>query len=92
VGADHQDNALLGQLVNNLKSHVNLSWALIAKTGAKTKDMTQMLETAKLTKTFDIVITSLGVNDVTSLQKSKDWLNEQNKLHQYCFLCEHINV
>ena len=85
VGADHQDNALLGQLVNNLKSHFNLSWALIAKTGAKTKDMTQMLETAKLTKTFDIVITSLGVNDVTSLQKSKDWLNEQNKLHHYCF-------
>jgi lysophospholipase L1-like esterase len=85
VGADHQDNALLGQLVNNLKSHFNLSWALIAKTGAKTKDMTQMLETAKLARTFDIVITSLGVNDVTSLQKSKDWLNEQNKLHQYCF-------
>jgi lysophospholipase L1-like esterase len=85
VGVNHQDNALLGQLVNNLKSHFNLSWALIAKTGAKTKDMTHMLETAKLANTFDIVITSLGVNDVTSLQKTKDWLSEQNKLHQYCF-------
>jgi lysophospholipase L1-like esterase len=85
VGAHHQDNALLGQLVNILKSHFNLSWALIAKTGAKTKDMTDMLETAKLAKTFDIVITSLGVNDVTSLQKTEDWLNEQNNLHQYCF-------
>jgi len=47
--------------------------------------MTKMLEMAKLTKPFDIVITSLGVNDVTSLQRTKHWLNEQNKLHQYCF-------
>lgn len=95
VGADHQDDALLGQLVNHLKSHFNLSWTLLAKTGAKTKDMIEMLERAKFTKSFDIVITSLGVNDVTSLQKPKDWLNEQYNLHQYCFLkldAKHIMV
>nr|WP_297349873.1 SGNH/GDSL hydrolase family protein [uncultured Glaciecola sp.] len=85
VGVHHQDHAFLGQLVSNLKNDFNLSWALIAKTGAKTKDMTEILKKAKLATTFDIVITSLGVNDVTSLQKTKNWLNEQNNLHQYCF-------
>jgi hypothetical protein len=85
VGASHQDTALLGQLVNNLKKHFHLSWTLIARTGAQTQDLSKMLDSAEFGNTVDIVVTSLGVNDVTSLQGAKHWLNEQNKLHQYCF-------
>ena len=85
VGASHQNTALLGQLVNNLKNDFNLSWTLVARTGAQTQDLSKMLDSAKLGNTVDIVVTSLGVNDVTSLQRAKHWLDEQNKLHQYCF-------
>lgn len=85
VGATHQNEALLGQLVHNLQNDFDLSWTLVAKTGARTQDMITMLELAASTKEVDIVITSLGVNDVTSLQRTADWLSAQEKLHQYCF-------
>jgi lysophospholipase L1-like esterase len=71
--------------VHNLQSDFNLSWALVAKTGARTQDITEMLELAVSIKEVDIVITSLGVNDVTSLQRAAHWLSAQEKLHQYCF-------
>ncbi|MFQ3248378.1 MAG: lysophospholipase L1-like esterase [Glaciecola sp.] len=85
VGVCHQEQALLGQLIKHLKQHFDLHWALIAKTGAQTKDMISMLNDEKLEHSFDIIITSLGVNDVTSLQTSKDWLAAQQKLHKHCF-------
>jgi lysophospholipase L1-like esterase len=85
VGVSDQQSALLGQLVSILEQQFNLSWRLLAKTGAKTQDLIPMLQNEKLANTYDIIITSLGVNDVTSLQRTKHWLNEQNKLHQYCF-------
>ncbi|MFT4654272.1 MAG: lysophospholipase L1-like esterase [Kangiellaceae bacterium] len=85
VGVTHQDEALLGQLVANLKDQLNLSWQLVARTGAQTQDVISMLELSACSKPVDIVITSLGVNDVTSLQRSQHWLHEQDKLHQYCF-------
>jgi lysophospholipase L1-like esterase len=79
VGASHQNTALLGQLVNNLKNDFNLSWTLVARTGAQTQDLSKMLDSVKLGNTVDIVVTSLGVNDVTSLQRTKHWLNEQKQ-------------
>jgi lysophospholipase L1-like esterase len=85
VGVTHQEDALLGQLRANLKDKLTLSWQLVAQTGAQTQDVVAMIERSKCSKPVDIVITSLGVNDVTSLQSSKHWINEQHKLHQYCF-------
>lgn len=85
VGAAHQNEALLGQLVHNLQIEFDLSWALVAKTGAQTQDIIAMLELAAFTTEIDIVITSLGVNDVSSLQRTAHWLSAQEKLHQYCF-------
>ncbi len=85
VGVTHQEQALLGQLVANLQNQLNLSWELVARTGAQTQDVISMLELSECSKPVDMVITSLGVNDVTSLQRSQHWLHEQNKLHQYCF-------
>ncbi|WP_371196034.1 SGNH/GDSL hydrolase family protein [Glaciecola sp. SC05] len=84
VGVDHQDDAIAGQLANVLKGDINVSWQLIAKTGAQTKDMVAMLSAATISSPIDIVITSLGVNDVTSLQRSSKWLVAQDKLHEYC--------
>lgn len=85
VGAAHQNDALLGQLVLKLQHDFDLSWTLVAKTGARTQDIITMLELTAPTKKVDIVITSLGVNDVTSLQRTANWLSAQEKLHQYCF-------
>lgn len=85
VGVTHQKDALLGQLVDNLRAHYSLTWKLVARTGAKTKDMRAILYDADFTAPIDIVVTSLGVNDVTSMQRSKHWINEQTLLHEYCF-------
>jgi lysophospholipase L1-like esterase len=95
VGVSQQKEALQGQLVGYLKEHFDVRWALLARTGAQTQDLIPMLTDAKLNSSYDIIITSLGVNDVTSLQRSKSWLNEQVKLHQFCihnFNAKHIIV
>jgi lysophospholipase L1-like esterase len=89
VGVSHQDDALSGQLSLKLKGELNVSWQLIAQTGAQTQYMVDMLSAAQIKTPIDIVITSLGVNDVTSLQSSKNWLDAQGKLHNYCFSTLH---
>jgi lysophospholipase L1-like esterase len=85
VGVSSQNEALLGQLVAQLQNDFTLSWQLVAKTGAKTQDLIPMLAQVNHGKPIDVVITSLGVNDVTSLQRSKSWLQAQQELHQFCF-------
>ncbi|GAB56143.1 hypothetical protein GPUN_2028 [Glaciecola punicea ACAM 611] len=85
VGVTHQKDALLGQLIANLKTQRSVSWQLVAKTGAQTQDMIDMIASAHCNQRIDVVITGLGVNDATSLQRSTHWINEQHKLHEYCF-------
>jgi lysophospholipase L1-like esterase len=87
VGVEHQQDALLGQLVNHLKPFNELSFNLFAKTGATTASTLQTLEKNLNGKHpilsqahFDIIITSLGVNDVTSSISCKTWLDQQEQL------------
>lgn len=79
VGASHQDEALLGQLVAVLKSSFRVEWTLQAKTGATTlstlRDLRQLGE-----QRFDVVVTSLGVNDVTSGIRRSSWRRQQAQL------------
>ncbi len=65
VGADSQQQALSGQLIQRLSRHFHVDWQLLAKTGENCQSILTLLE-AKPKQTFDIVITSLGINDVTS--------------------------
>ena len=84
VGVDHQNMALLGQLVENLCDDYSVSWQLEAVTGAKTECTIHCLDSIKDTE-FDVIITSLGVNDVTANVSLSKWLNSQNKLQEKCF-------
>ena len=76
VGAEHQDDALLGQLIKLLSASFRVCWQLEAITGATTSSTLQRLK-QQGQQDFDIVITSLGVNDVTSTISPKNWQRQQ---------------
>lgn len=75
VGERTQDTALLGQLVEHLSKYTNVEWDLIARTGGTTATTTQWLCETQ-TKSYDAVVVSLGVNDVTRQVPLRKWLNQ----------------
>lgn len=79
VGAAHQDEALAGQLVAALAPHFRVRWALEAQTGRTTADALAHLQ-ALPGEEFDVVVTSLGVNDVTGGVGVAPWLARQRSL------------
>mgnify|MGYP001156576059 CR=1 FL=1 len=79
VGALSQDQGLCGQLVAFLAPHFRVAWKLIAKTGATTNDTLRLLASAAR-ESFDVVVTSLGVNDLTSGYPRWAWLRKQTEL------------
>jgi len=85
VGAAHQNDALLGQLVAALATEFEVSWCLIAKTGLTTLALIEQLE-QQPSQSFDIAVTSLGVNDVTSQVKPQIWLQQQQQLIELLLL------
>jgi len=83
VGADHQDLALLGQLVRKLSESFCVSWQLEATTGATTAQSNERIDELNNCQ-FDVVLTSLGVNDITSNVSLSEWKHIQNDLHKKC--------
>lgn len=79
VGAAHQDQALLGQVVSRLSNDRQVTWSLRARTGNTTASVLEWLE-AQPQQRFDVAVTSLGVNDVTSLVGRKKWRRQQARL------------
>lgn len=79
VGAQTQAEALSGQLVTRLASSFTVHWKLLAFTGATTADILAHLERAPAGE-FDVVVTSLGVNDVTGQLAMKQWRRQQRQL------------
>lgn len=79
VGASHLDHALLGQLVGALAKTFKVEWSLHAETGATTASTLRYLRRLEH-KPYDLVITSLGVNDVTSDINCRLWINQQAEL------------
>ncbi|MCF8199176.1 MAG: SGNH/GDSL hydrolase family protein [Sulfuritalea sp.] len=79
VGARTQEEALTGQLVAALKTSHQLHWTLAAFTGATTMDMLAHLERMEASE-FDVVVTSLGVNDVTGRVPMGQWRHQQRRL------------
>ena len=76
VGVTQQQDALLGALLATLQPDFKIQYQLEAKTGDTTLQVlkrTQQLEHQH----FDVVITSIGVNDVTKLISPKKWLQQQ---------------
>jgi lysophospholipase L1-like esterase len=77
VGVSNQDEALLGKVVSQLKPRFEVHWKLIAKTGATSASTLRCLEKVP-PENFDVVLTSLGVNDVTGNRSKKAFIEDQN--------------
>lgn len=81
VGAASQDEALAGRLVAQLSAHRRLEWHLEAQTGYTTADAHAHL--ARLPEErFDVVVLSLGVNDVTRGTGPARWLARLTALNE----------
>lgn len=79
VGVQTQSDALSGQLATALASRFTVSWHLDAASGATTKS-TRMRMQHTAAAPADIIVTALGVNDVTRLLPRRAWLGQQMAL------------
>lgn len=79
VGVTDQRDALSGQLAQHLAQGFNVTWQLDALTGATTRSTLTRLANAA-DHPADVVITALGVNDVTRLIPARNWVRQQAAL------------
>ena len=79
VGVGQQSQALSGQLAQSLGKHFKLDWRLVAQTGATTRSTLNSLNRLKPVP-FDVIVTALGVNDVTHAVPRSLWVRQQQRL------------
>ena len=79
VGVATQDQALSGQVNAILQKTHQLDWTLIATSGHSTADALANLKSLKK-ESYDIVLISLGVNDVTGFVSPKKWIQQCDEL------------
>jgi lysophospholipase L1-like esterase len=79
VGVATQDEALCGQLVHLLSQHHTVEWCVLAVNGLDSPGLVKLLEEAPMSR-FDVVILSMGANDVTCLCTPKRWVQWQTQL------------
>ncbi|MDX1303588.1 SGNH/GDSL hydrolase family protein [Photobacterium sp.] len=88
VGASSQSKALSGNLISALSGKFQLEWQLLAKSGYTTQDTYDML-IHQPKEQYDVVVISLGVNDVIKTFTTKDWLKHQIAL--IVFIRQHFS-
>jgi lysophospholipase L1-like esterase len=91
VGVATQAEALSGRLVALLGSQFRVSWTLVARTGNTAKDIVEGL--APPPERFDVVVTSIGVNDVThgtGIGAWNDRLGQMVELLRSTFHTRHV--
>lgn len=79
VGAATQAEALSGQVVAQLASSFAVQWRVIARTGVTTAGTIKHLHKIEA-ESFDLAVTSLGVNDVSAGRSVHAWIDEQAAL------------
>ena len=79
VGVGTQQDALAGQLIGRLSKHYHVVWQLEATSGHTTPQVIEHIKGVKA-QSFDVVITSVGVNDVTKLISESKWIALQKEL------------
>ncbi len=92
VGARHQRLALAGQLSKYLSRAYSVSWQLCAKSGETTLSAIELAKSLD-TEDFDVVVVSLGVNDVTanvSINKFTQHTTNLIQLLRTKFCAKHI--
>lgn len=82
VGVETQQDALSGAIISELQDEYLISWKLHAKTGDTTKQVFQALQYLE-PQNYDVVVTSIGVNDVTKLTSANSWIKQQKQLFEY---------
>src|SRR5690606_1429944 len=80
VGVEHQDDALLGAILHELKNDFQVEWKLQAKTGDTTSNVLRTLDQMEV-QHYDVIVTSVGVNDVTRLMSAEVWIQKQQQLY-----------
>lgn len=79
VGTRHQSEALSGQIAKRLGRDYRVNWDLIGRIGADTGDTLKRL--ARMDNDdYDIVVTCLGVNDVTHRVSRRRWMRQTRAL------------
>ncbi|WP_339460039.1 SGNH/GDSL hydrolase family protein [Pseudomonas sp. EA_105y_Pfl2_R69] len=79
VGVASQDDALAGKLATRLSGDFTVSWRLLAQSGLDTREVVQLLERSAA-EHFDVVLVSVGVNDVTGSVSAKAWIASMARL------------
>lgn len=79
VGVPTQSEALLGQLTTRLQDHMTVHYDLIARIGARTADVLAWVSDMPDAR-YDVIVTALGVNDVTKGVSLRQWLRQQAAL------------
>ncbi|MDT0200079.1 MULTISPECIES: SGNH/GDSL hydrolase family protein [unclassified Acinetobacter] len=80
VGVEHQDDALLGAILHELKDDFEIDWKLQAKTGDTSSKVIHALDQIEV-QHYDVIVTSVGVNDVTKLMPAEVWIQKQEQLY-----------
>ena len=80
VGVEHQDDALLGAILHELKNDFEIDWKLQAKTGDTSSKVIRALDQMEV-QHYDVIVTSVGVNDVTKLIPVEVWIQKQEQLY-----------
>ncbi|MGJ8662122.1 MAG: SGNH/GDSL hydrolase family protein [Marinicella sp.] len=84
VGANKAEESLLSQLLMQLSPYRQVHYKMLAKTGRTTDQMLTELSTIQ-PSSYDVVITALGVNDVTAQVTLKQWQQLQRQLIKTVF-------
>ncbi|ENU41614.1 hypothetical protein F985_02501 [Acinetobacter seifertii] len=82
VGVENQKDALSGAIIQELQNEFSLQWKLHAKTGDTTRQVFHALQHLEERK-YDVIVTSIGVNDVTKLTSAKSWIQQQKQLFEH---------
>ncbi|MBD1220327.1 SGNH/GDSL hydrolase family protein [Acinetobacter seifertii] len=82
VGVETQKDALSGAIIQELQNEFFLQWKLHAKTGDTIRQVFHALQHLEERK-YDVIVTSIGVNDVTKLTSAKSWIQQQKQLFEH---------
>ena len=82
VGAASQDEALAGHLSRALSARLAgmVRWQVLARTGHTTQDALEHLRVSEIFPA-DVLVTALGVNDVTAQASAARWLQQLEQIH-----------